>query len=99
MVATDRRHSDDFPVQQLEPVVLTEDARLGHPMEFVHTERPPEQLRVHGVLSIPRVGVDPLGSRWALVRRTCRRGMQGKTEVAHSYIVISATDRRGQYYG
>ena len=40
MVAADRRHPDDVPIQQLEPVVLTEDARLGRPVEFVHAERP-----------------------------------------------------------
>ena len=73
MPAADRRHPDDFPIQQLEPVVLTEDARLGHPVEFVHAERPPEQLRVHGVLIIARVGVEPPGDRRAPMPRTCRR--------------------------
>src|SRR6266550_6717896 len=47
MGAADGRHLDDLPVEQLDAVVLVQDAQLGQPVVGVHCERTREQANRH----------------------------------------------------
>src|SRR5206468_11589161 len=42
----DRRHLDDLPANELDPVVLIEDSGFAHPVVVVHREPPPDYLAV-----------------------------------------------------
>jgi hypothetical protein len=48
----DRRHLDDLPPDELDPVVLIEDSGLAHPVVFVQREPTPDHLDVrrHAVI-------------------------------------------------
>jgi len=41
MATSDRAHPHDLSFDQLNPIVLREDPRLGHPMILIHGEQPP----------------------------------------------------------
>ena len=45
--AADWRHLHDFPVDQLDAVVLGEDAGVAHPVVVVHRESVPQDLDGH----------------------------------------------------
>src|SRR5947208_15653608 len=47
MGAADGRHLDDLPVEQLDAVVLVQDAQLGQPVVGVHREGAREQANRH----------------------------------------------------
>ena len=44
----DGRHLDDLALDQLDPLVLAEDAGLRHPVVLVHGEQPARKLDLHG---------------------------------------------------
>jgi hypothetical protein len=50
MVPADRRHLDDLPADELDPVVLIEDSGVDHPVVLVQREPSPGDLDVrrHG---------------------------------------------------
>src|SRR5437899_3301632 len=74
----DRRHLDDLPANELDPVVLIEDSGFAHPVVLVHREPPPDYLDVrrHAVIlrapgagaSTPNVGYTGSGCRTAARR-------------------------------
>jgi hypothetical protein len=43
----DRRHLDDLPAEQLDPVVFGEDAGLGHPVVVLHREQAASEVSGH----------------------------------------------------
>src|SRR5207248_11502513 len=81
----DRRHLDDLPANELDPVVLIEDSGLAHPVVLVHREPPPDYLDVrrHAVIvrapaagaSTPNVGYT--GQRMRTAARRARAAATG----------------------
>jgi hypothetical protein len=63
--ASDRRHLDDLALDELDPVVLAEDAGLAHPVIFIQREAPTLELDRHVFLAAHHVVSPPR-------RRQCR---------------------------
>ena len=51
MAAADRRHLDDLALDELDPVVLADDAGLAHAVVLVEREAPMPERDGHGVLA------------------------------------------------
>jgi hypothetical protein len=47
VVRADGAHLDDFPIDQLDALILTEDAGLGHPIVLVNGEQSLRRLERH----------------------------------------------------
>src|SRR2546421_240371 len=104
MGAADGRHLDDLPVEQLDAVVLVQDAQLGQPVVGVHREGAREQANrhLHNMDSAKCASQFAGGARaeWPKIlrsrasarslRMTTPRGSDRKRKRASARVILSA---------